>query len=336
MHIMQSRRRFLASLSLAGAAGLVGAPRPALAEPPPETTTVRLPGWSIASCEGPEYVAENLLRAEGFSDVRYVEGKSGVDSAVWIAQGEIDFDWNYGATHITSIEAGVPITVLAGLHSGCLELIANDSVHRVKELRGKRVGVFSYNSSPHILVMLMAAYVGLDPQHDIQWIPNSEAAPMDLFVEGKIDAFLGTPPEPQILRAKKVGHTILATAEDRPWSEYFCCMLAGTRDYVSRYPVATKRVMRALLKAVDLCASDPQSVATQLAGGTLRSRSDYALETLTDARYDKWREFDPEDTLRFYALQMHDAGMIKSDPNKIITEGTDWRFLNEIKRELKT
>jgi NitT/TauT family transport system substrate-binding protein len=33
---------------------------------------------------------------------------------------------------------------------------------------------------------------------------------------------------------------------------------------------------------------------------------------------------------------MHDAGMIKSDPNKIITEGTDWRFLNEIKRELKT
>jgi NitT/TauT family transport system substrate-binding protein len=165
---------------------------------------------------------------------------------VWIAHGEIDFDWNYAAIHLSSMEA-VPITVLAGLHSGCLELIANDSVHSVAELRGKRVAVFSWSSSPHILVMLMAAYVGLDPHHDIQWIPNSEAAPMDLFVEGKIDGFLAAPPEPQMLRVKKIGHTILATAVDRPWSDYFCCMLAGTTEYVRRYPVATKRVMRALL-----------------------------------------------------------------------------------------
>src|SRR5215831_19497199 len=162
---MQTRRRFLAGLSLAGAAGLVGAPRPIRAEPLPETGTVRLPGWSVASCEAPEYVAETLLRAEGFTDVRYVEGESGVDTSVWIARGEIDFDWNYAAIHLASMEAGAPITVLAGLHSGCLELIANDSVHSVKDLRGKRVGVYSYSSSPHILVMLMTAYVGLDPHH---------------------------------------------------------------------------------------------------------------------------------------------------------------------------
>ena len=267
MRIVQSRRGFLAALSLTGAAGLVGLPRSVRAEPPPETTTVRLPLYSVASCEIPEYVAETLLRAEGFTDVRYVEGKSGGDSSEWIAHGEIDFDWNYAAMHLASMQAGVPITVLAGLHSGCLELIANDSVQSVKELRGKRVGVYSYNSSPHILVMLMAAYVGLDAHNDIQWIPNADAAPIDLFIEGKIDAFLGTPPEPQTLRAKKIGHTILATSLDRPWSEYYCCMLAGDKEYVSRYPVATKRVMRALFKAVDLCASEPKTVAVQLTGG---------------------------------------------------------------------
>ena len=49
-----------------------------------------------------------------------------------------------------------------------------------------------------------------------------------------------------------------------------------------------------------------------------------------------WREYDAEDTLRFYALQLHEAGMIKSSPNKIIADGTDWRFLNELKRELKS
>jgi NitT/TauT family transport system substrate-binding protein len=336
MHILQSRRRFLTGLSLASAAGLVGAPRPVRAEPPPETTTVRLPRFSVASCDGPMYVAENSLRAEGFTDVRYVEGERGLDPSVWLARGELDFDWNYAAMHITSMEAGVPITVLTGLHSGCLEVIANDSVHSVTELRGKRVGVNPRSSSPHLLLTLMTAYVGLDPHHDIQWILNAEAAAMDLFIAGKIDAFLGTPPEPQMLRAKKIGHTILATAVDRPWSQYFCCMLAGTKEYVSKYPVATKRVLRAILKSVDLCLSQPKSVVEQLTNGSLRARTDYARETLTDVRYDRWREFDPEDTLRFYALQMQDAGMIKSDPNKIITEGTDWRFLNEIKRELKT
>ena len=66
-----------------------------------------------------------------------------------------------------------------------------------------------------------------------------------------------------------------------------------------------------------------------------RERYDYALETLTSIPYAQWREFDPEDSLRFFALRLHEVGMIKSSPNKLIAEGTDWRFLNELKRELK-
>ena len=335
MHIMQSRRRFLLSAAFATAAGTVARPRSLCAETAPETTTVRLPGWSVAGCEAPEYLAEDLLRVEGFTDIRYVAGDSSVDPSVWLERGEIDFDWNYAAMHIASIDAGVPITVLAGLHAGCLELIANDDVQSVRELRGKRVGVYALSSSPHILLMLMASYVGLDPHKDIEWVPNTEAAPVDLFIEGKIDAFLASPPEPQMLRAKNIGQTILATTADKPWSDYFCCMLAGSRDYVSKYPVATKRVLRALLKAVDLCVSDTESVANQLAGGTLRARSDYARQMLNEVRYDRWREFDPEDTLRFYSLKMHEAGIIGSDPNEIIASGTDWSFLNQLKRELK-
>jgi NitT/TauT family transport system substrate-binding protein len=64
-------------------------------------------------------------------------------------------------------------------------------------------------------------------------------------------------------------------------------------------------------------------------------RNDHALQTLNEVLYDKWREYDPEDTMRFYALRLHEIGMIKSSPQKIIANGTDWRFLNELKRELK-
>jgi NitT/TauT family transport system substrate-binding protein len=336
MPIIQNRRGFLTGLTATGAVGFISSPSPASAEPPPETKTVRLPSFYPASCDGAVYIAQELLRAEGFDDVRLVQGDYSVDTSVWLAHGEIDFDWNYPATYIGSINAGVPLTVLTGLHSGCLELIANESVNSITELRGKRVGVFSANSSPHILVTLMAAYIGLDPGKDFQWIANEKISPKDLFIEGKIDAFLASPPEPQDLRARKIGHTILATTVDRPWSQYYCCMLAGHADYVSKYPVATKRMMRTLLKAVDLCSSNPKLVAKQLVDGKFVDQYDYALETLSDARYDRWREFDPEDTMRFFALRMQETGLIKMSPQEIINKGTDWRFFNELKRELKT
>ncbi len=336
MQNLHSRRRFLAGLSAAGAAGLVGSSQPASAEPPPETMTVRLP-WSFRGvCEAPKNVAGELLRAEGFTDVRYIEPPMTADWSVLVANGEVDFNVDFPPGHIMAIEAGLPVKVLAGLHSGCLELIANDSVRGIADLKGKRVGVFSSTSTPHMLVTIMTAYVGLDPAKDIQWIVNPDVSAPQLFNEGKIDAFLGAPPEPQEQRALKFGHTILNTTLDTPWSQHFCCMLSANADYVEKYPVATKRAMRAMLKAADLCASDPELVARLSVEGKFTDNYDYALEGLREARFDRWREYDPEDTMRFYALRMHEVGFIKSSPNAIIERGTDWRFVNELRRELKT
>jgi NitT/TauT family transport system substrate-binding protein len=94
-------------------------------------------------------------------------------------------------------------------------------------------------------------------------------------------------------------------------------------------------VLRAILKAADVCATEPEKAAQRLVAAGFTERYDYALETLTELPYANWREFDPEDTMRFYALRLHEVGMIKSTPNTILARGTDWRFLNELKRELK-
>jgi NitT/TauT family transport system substrate-binding protein len=87
-------------------------------------------------------------------------------------------------------------------------------------------------------------------------------------------------------------------------------MLAGNRDYVRDHPVATKRVLRAILKAADLCATEPARVARSRVDGRFTQRYDYALQFLSEVPYDKWREYDPEDTIRFYALRLHEAGFI--------------------------
>jgi NitT/TauT family transport system substrate-binding protein len=111
-------------------------------------------------------------------------------------------------------------------------------------------------------------------------------------------------------------------------------MLGGSTDYVKNHPVATERVVRAMLKAADLCASDPAHVARMLVDGGLTPDYSYALESLQELPY-TWREYDAEDTMLFYALRLHELGMIKTDPKRVIADGTDWRFLDELKRELK-
>jgi NitT/TauT family transport system substrate-binding protein len=333
MQMLRSRRSFLASLSLAGAASLLDRGGSLAQERPPEITTVRIPTGSLI-CNAPTYIADELLRAEGFTDIQHVPvtPESSAGPSELMERGELDFGMVYTPPMVVAIEAGSRSTVLAGVHIGCNSLFAHEGIRSVRDLKGKKVAAGLVRQP---LIASMAAYVGLDPAKDIEWVSSPFATAKELFLQRKIDAFLALPPDPQDLRARNIGHVIVDSARDRPWSQHFCCVLIANKDFVRKYPVATKRVLRAILKATDLCASDPVAVARRLVDGGFTENYDYALQTLKEVWYNKWRTYDVEDSIRFYSLRLREASMIKSIPNKIIADGTDWRFLNELKRELK-
>jgi NitT/TauT family transport system substrate-binding protein len=316
--------------------GLLGlTPGPVAAEPPPETTRIRLvkaPGI----CRAPQYLAEELLGGEGFTEVHYIQDpESGVGTRQTLASGEVDLSMTYVGPLITQADTGTPIVFLAGVQVGCFELIGTERVRAIRDLKGKTVAVSALGSSEHVFIASMAAYVGLDAQTQITWATYAQAEAAQLLVEGKIDALMAFPPMAQELRAKQIGHVVVNSMRDRPWSQYFCCLLAGNRQFVQQHPVAAKRALRAILKAADVCANNPARAARFLVDNGYATYYDYALQALKDIPYDKWREYDPEDTVRFYALRLHEIGIVKNTPQKIIAQGTDWRFLNELKRELK-
>jgi NitT/TauT family transport system substrate-binding protein len=327
-----SRRDFLSRTCALGAATLLAYPRGAYAEPPPETTKLRLVHGPFV-CFAPLYLAEELLRLEGFSEIEYVK----IDGTIPATLASLaDLAMFGGPSVIPPIDAGVPVVALTGIHIGCWELFVNEHVNAIRDLKGKAIAVIASGSVEHVWISSIMAYVGMDPRTDINWVKTGKLSESQrLFLEGKVDAFLAFPPQPQEVRAKKVGKVILNTTLDRPWSQYFCCMLAGNRNFVESHPVATKRALRAILKATDLCARDPHGAARFLAAKGYEPRYDMSLEILRSLPYDQWRARDPSDTLRFHALRLHEVGMIKSTPQKIIEQGTDWRFLNELKRELK-
>jgi NitT/TauT family transport system substrate-binding protein len=217
----------------------------------------------------------------------------------------------------------------------CFEVFGTEQVRTIRDLKGKTVAVPDLGSAHHIFLASMVAYVGLDPKKDITWTTHPLAESAQLLATGKVDALVGFPPVPQELRAKGIGHVVVNSGLDRPWSQYFCCMVVGHREFVRKHPVAAKRALRAILKATDVCALEPDRAARSLVDKGLEKNYDYAVQTMQEVPYDKWREYDPEDTVRFYALRLHEIGMIKSSPQKIIQQGTDWRFFNELKKELK-
>jgi NitT/TauT family transport system substrate-binding protein len=326
----QSRRDVLTKLSAIGAAGLIDGPSAFAQETPPETGTIRLykmPGICIA----PQYVAEEMLKSEGFSDIQYFE--SGVNTYAALASGKADISMAFVANFLVAIDQDAPIVLLGGVHTGCYELFGTERVQAIRDLKGKTVAVPELGSPHQLFVSSMMAYVGLDPRRDVNFVELSPAQSIELLAEAKIDALMGFPPVPQELRERKIGHVVVSSGIDRPWSQYFCCILATNREFISRHPVATKRALRAILKAVQFCSAEPERAARLVADKGYRY--DYALQTMKEIRYGNWRDYDPEDAVRFYSLRLREVGMLKSTPSRILAQGTNWRFFNELKRELK-
>jgi NitT/TauT family transport system substrate-binding protein len=336
----QSRRQFLktsaglgfsaAGMALLGACGSVATPN-AHAETL-ETTTLRLNNV-VGLCLAAHVLAEDMLKDEGFTDVRII--KDALGPLKTVASGEADIDSTFSAVLVRQLDAGDPIVVLGGLHTGCFELFGTPQIKMISDLKGKTIAVAQLGSSQHVFLSSMLAYVGLDPAKNVTWVTYPFAEAMKLLAEGKIDAYMAFPPESQELRAKQIGQVVVNSMMDKPWSQYFCCMVAANRDFVKKNPVATKRALRAFLKAADICALQPERAARIMVDKGYTDNYDYALDAMHNVAYNRWREYDPEDTLRFYALRLHEAGMVKSGPDEIIARGADWSFLNQIKQEMK-
>ncbi len=329
---MITRRDLL--LSVAGTVGLLGwPPGHASGEPPPETTRLRIAHFP-SICVAPQYIVGELLKAEGFSDITYVKLPV-TDVSKALASGEVDISLYFVGDLVIQLDAGDPITLLGGVHVGCYELFGTDRVRAIRDLKGKTVAITGLGLTQHVFLASMLAHVGLDPNKDVTFAEHPAAEGKRRLAEGTVDAYLGFPPDPQELRVRKIGHVVVSSTVDRPWSQYFCCFATGHREFVRKHPIATKRALRAILKAADICALEPERAARALVDGGFTPRYDYALQTMKDVPYKKWRVYDPEDAVRFYALRLREAGMIKSAPQRLIAQGTDWRFLNELKKELK-
>jgi NitT/TauT family transport system substrate-binding protein len=318
-----------------------GVPSPGASLPPPETTTVRL--VSPAACDPPTALAKQFLLEEGFTDIQYV--RVPVTTAEWLTADKADFHSGYSNFIVANVDAGLPIMTLAGIHPGCFELFAVPGIAGIGDLRGRTIAVTAKNASDQFygFFTILLAYIGVAPS-EVNFIeigPDVNAL-RDAFVDGRSEAFIAPAASGPALHRnpKNPGKVILDTTMDKPWSQYYCCQLVANRDWARRYPVATKRVTRAVCRAADLVAKDRKAAAHQYVASGFFSTTpaatdeDIVNEVIRDLSYD-WRELDPEETLRFFALRLADAKLIKATSQQIIAQGSDFAYMRQLRTELK-
>lgn len=340
MTLLLNRREFIGKVAIGSAAAYCGLNTGISfsSEPPPEINTLRM-RFARSACWAPQHVAkrEKLFLDEGFTNVEFKDVKKGGFKDQLLHAGETDLNIGFSARQLYHAVPGDPTVFISGLHAGCYSLIASEHIKSIRDLKGKKVWAWTnLESGPAIFFKTIISYVGLDPNNDVEYVKSSKNEAIELFKRGKIDAFMSFPPGPQQLKDEGVGKVLVDTNMDRPWSQYFCCTVTGNRNFIKKYPIATKRALRAILRANDIISKNPEIGADALIEQKVRKESEkkYIVQALRDIPYGEWRNYHPEDTIRFYMLRLREIGMTQYSPKEIITQNTNWTFLESLKNEL--
>ena len=255
-----SRREFLKTAALAGTGALFGSPSDSFAaEAPLETKKITLRRTGTV-CHAPVLIAEALLKSEGFTQVDYKGTEDTAGQA--LASGEVQVMIQFAGPLLLRVDAGDPILILSGGHIGCQALFAHESVRSVRDLKGKTVVLTTTpGAGPHTFLATLMGHVGLDHRKDVTILWLNTAEGIRAFEERKADAYMGSAGLSSEFRTKWMRRMIVNSTTDRPWSQYYCCMIAGNREWVRKHPVAAKRALRAILKSADICALEPERAA---------------------------------------------------------------------------
>jgi len=280
-------------------------------------------------------ISERYLQEEGFTDIQFVT----TGGAAGLTGGRADLAVLFATDLVATIESGAAIIGVGGLHTGCAEVWAPQSLTTLKDARGRTVVVRA--KAPDNLAYSYLAIglknAGVDPT-EVNFVVQADADLTRLFLDGKSDLlFLATTGAVAFkTNPENKGHVVLDQAMDQPWSQQNCCVLTVTADWLRANPVATTRALRAIYRAADSLPKDRAEAAKittdkGLFGGA--ANVELVRVAANMVPYD-WRTYDVADSMRFHAKLLNAVGLLKLTPDEVVAKGTDLRFAKELAKEL--
>ncbi len=313
MSMMQTRRRFFRTAALAGAAAALPLSPAAAEEPGLETTSIKL-AKTPAICTMPQMITRQLLEAEGFVDIRYVD-VAPVKGTEPLARGDVDLLVHYASNFVIDLAKGETSTVLAGVHVGCFVLFGNERVRRIADLKGKTVGVQGFGISWASVAEPDGRRGRARPQegHPVARCSGGQAEGSVHRRQDRRLSRLSAGAAGVARPAYRPRHPRYAQSTGHGRNIFAACSAAIGNSCGGIRSRPNARCVRSSRRRISARPIRRWQRRDLVAGG-FTDRYDYALQTLKDVSYDQWREYDAEDTIRFYALRMHDAGFDQIEP----------------------
>lgn len=275
-------------------------------------------------CGAPAYIAKEkgFFAKEGF-DVTLVSGtfeeqKTGLASGGFtVTNGDFQF--------FPSVQQGLDIKVIGGLHKGCIKLVVppNSPIKAANDLKGKRIGVDEIGGTPMAITTLVLANAGIDPTKDVKWIPY----PLDQLTKavdkGDVDAFAAWDPFATLAERDNNYKVITDIAQDPLFKGKSCCFLYASNKEIKENPEKIAALVRAYKAADDWIAKNPEEAAKIEVDKKYVSTTDVKLVTELIKNYDFQYTTDAaKEDVKYFVGQLNKTGFLKkdTDPEKFAND----------------
>lgn len=287
---------------------------------------ITIPGKSGSLCNSPTYIAyEKGFFAEEGIDVELITADFEAKK-VGLANGTIatiNGDFQY----FPSIEAGVQMSIVGGLHQGCIKLnvLPDSDIQGVGDLAGKTIAVDEIGGTPHQVALLWLAQNGISTD-EVTFLPFTDGSlELEALYNGQVDVAALWDPLATTSVNDGNARTILDISTDDPFAGHFCCFLYASNKVLKEDPELIAAELRAYRKAQNWIYENPEEAVEIVTEKQYVSIEDHdvAVELIQSYGYPSTEAYesgawDIEADVRYFAQALYDVGFLTTDVDEYV------------------
>lgn len=183
-----------------------------------------------------------------------------------IAAGQVDVLQGLASKMIQPISNGLPVKVVAGIHTGCTYLLVKKEApyQTIGDLKGKKIGVAGLADAGTIITKRALAKAGVnvsDKDLEVQFTVFGRNDLPLVLDQGQVDAIAVGDPVASIAMEKYGYRALIDTAKTAPFDQEYCCVAMVTSKLAKANPKAAEKATRAILKGASWVQAHPEEAA---------------------------------------------------------------------------
>lgn len=293
---------------------------------------IDIPGKDGALCGAPIYIAyeKGFFAEEGF-DVSLISAnaetrKIGLNNgSIPIVNGDFQF--------FPSIENGVKVKVVDGLHNGCIKLLVrkDSTIKGVKDLKGKKIGVDEIGGTPHQVASVWLEKHGISAKPEdgeVTFLPFDDGnLEVEALKKGDIDVAALWDPFGSVQEKTGNYKVIFDLSTDPTFAGKYCCFLYASDKVLKEQPDKIAALLRAYQKAQDWISKNPEETVQIIIDGKYAEigDKDLAVDLIKHYEYPstedrKNNKQNVESDVRYFSTELYNIGYLKTKPDDFVKQ----------------